>query len=349
MSRRSFLKAAAATAVVAVAGGAGGAFVARELASETAAAPSFVAIADQATRPSTVTGAPAAQTTIVDNSDLARQLAAAQADNARLQTELDLAQRRIAELEGRSAVVGDEQSALQAQLASANERIGVLAGLAALYDRLNVDELDDAFRAGLGAVGGAVGNLVDDLPSLGDGIAVGRRALDNVETQLPLVEAGRNWLLNHLARISAAYAAVESMLQAAVERVGPVLSMLAEWVESVLKWLPFGLGNKTAALVDAVGRLLDATPVTVGGAQVNTLAALELWLGRADEAYTPLLDDVVRPLRDQVLARMDGALVKADAVQQTVRQELADPLTTALERQRAVRAEIADYRNRHGV
>jgi flagellar motor protein MotB len=347
-TRRAFLKAAVATAAIATTG-VGATLVGRELLNQQAAPASPVFTVSNPPASSGVFSTPLPPLQIGDNSELARQLAASQVEVARLQSELALAQQRIVALEQGNSASGDQQGRLQNELSAANERVGVLAGLVALYERATSADLDSRVRNGLHAVGTAVGSLTDDLPSLGESLAAGRQALNRVESQVPLVEAGRRWLLDHLARIMVAYTLVQTMLQAAVDRVGNVLAMLTDWLENVLKWLPSGMQTRTRDLVNAIGTLLDTIPATTSGAQVNLLGALALWLGSVDEERTPMVDDLIRPIRDQLLVRVDGAVAHAATVREKYQNDLAAPVMVALETQQALRDEINAYRTRHGV
>jgi predicted nucleic acid-binding Zn-ribbon protein len=99
-----------------------------------------------------------------DTSDLLARLASAQAENLRLQSELDAAHRRLTSLESANGDTTQANSALQTELASANNRVSLLAGLLALYEQLEDLDLAETVNSGLDAFGLAIDELVGELP-----------------------------------------------------------------------------------------------------------------------------------------------------------------------------------------
>ncbi|MCP4423381.1 MAG: twin-arginine translocation signal domain-containing protein [Chloroflexi bacterium] len=329
VDRRKFLKAAAITAVAAGATGAGAALLKPRSSAPVTATP---------------TALPAVQPVdIVQDqaTDLLAQLAAAQAENVRLQANLAAAQRRLdAQANAPDTVV----QTMSVELESANERIGALAGLVALYEQLDDIDMSDWIEEGMTAVSDAITDLTDDLPSLSDGIAWGRQALTELDDHIPLLEDGRSWLTEQTDKLQRYFEAVEALLEAAVERVGPILQMFAEWVQDILKWLPFGLGQHTSVIMDALTNLLMETPQTVGGMQTNVVAPLDAWLGGDGEV--PLRQNVINPLREDVLTKADQVTAKSTQVKTVYQENIARPVGTAVANRRQVRALIAAYRQK---
>lgn len=342
--RRRFLKAAAATIVTGTALGTGAAFwVDGPDSAATVAVPT-----PRPTFPSAAAGSSPAVPTpaVVVGQETLGQLAAAQAENLRLQAELDAARRRLDGLE--TVVDGgqDARAALQDELAAALERIGVLSGLVALYDRIDDINLPDLLEEGASRIGSAVSELLDDVPQLDEGLAASRRALDQFESDIPLVDAGRRWLATHVSRVHAYYTVVETVLQEGVERLGPFLEMLGEWFQSVLKWLPFGMGRTAATIMAALTDLLAETPFTIAGARDNVQQPLDLWLDDSG-GEMPLMTTLIRPIREQMLDSAESAVAKARHVHDTYVGQLDEPARAALAQHAALRRQIADYRSTH--
>ena len=73
-------------------------------------------------------------------------MAALQAENVRLQADLELAQHRLATQE---TAVGETDTAVQTmstELDAANQQIGILAGLVALYEQLDDADVSDILK-----------------------------------------------------------------------------------------------------------------------------------------------------------------------------------------------------------
>ena len=282
-----------------------------------------------------------------DAGQLVTDLAATKAENARLQSELEAARQRIALLEGSVDDGSSAQNALRMELDSATARVGVLSGLVALYERL--DEVDvGAFVAnGFDEMGAAIGNVVDDIPTLRESLDGGRRLLGELEDQVPLVENARLWLLAQIGRIELIYGTIVVMLQVAAERSGNAIELMAEWLQKVLGWLPFGLGERTTNLINAVTALIDVMPETLRGTNDNVAQALELWLGKADESDVPLVSRVIVPLREQVLDWAEAQLSKTAELRQTYDSKITEPLRLAHENRQRIRDGIEMYRQQY--
>ena len=187
VDRRKFLKAAILTAAAATAGGAGAAVLQNQ--SRTAATQTAVSLP-------TAPVAPAAQTVVnlnPDTADLMARLATAQAENVRLQAALDAAQRNLDSLQGSGSNQG-ELELVRAELGQANERLSLLSGLVALYEQLDGVDIGDAWENGVAAFSTRVDELVAEVPTLSEGIELGRAALDELDDHIPLLENGRFWL-----------------------------------------------------------------------------------------------------------------------------------------------------------
>ncbi len=328
VDRRHFLKAAAVTAVVATAAGAGAAL-----------------LKSRAALPSVAPVMPPVVQTIADGSEqiagLLAQLAAAQAENSRLQTELSAAQRQLA-----AQATGATDTAVQAmsvELEAANKQVGLLAGLVALYEQLDAVDVTDWVEEGIDTVTAAITELVDDLPSLNEGVAIGRQALAELDAHIPLLENGRSWLTHQTDRLHDYFAGVEALLETAVEQAAPFLQMFSEWVQNILKWLPFGLGQRTSAIMEAITTLLLETPATISGLQTNVAEPLDVWLGSGSGAV-PLRQNLVKPLQEQVLIKATHVAEKTSRIQAIYRENVARPVGTAVINRRQIRALITAYR-----
>lgn len=344
VSRRGFLKVAAATAVAATATGAGAALLKKPTQSLPAASvPQTAPVAPVSPVTQAVTHANGETGT-----DLLARLAEAQAENVRLQAALDAAQRRLESLQQVNDDNDSTAETLTMELQSANQRVSVLSGLVALYEELEEIDVSDTVDQGLAAVSTTLADLLEKVPTLTEGIEIGQQALANVEMHIPLLENGRSWLVSHLDRLQAYFDAVANLLEKAVDTVGPFLQMLNQWFQDVLKWLPFNLGQRASEVMQALTDLLAETPHTISGLNTNIIQPLDVWLG-GETDDVPLRQNLIKPMREQVLARASETASQAQQVDTVYQTELAEPVQRAIDSRRAIRQQIAEYRQQHEV
>lgn len=339
VSRRKFLKAAALTAVAATATGAGAAFYNQS----QPVAPVVSSVSNGVGQ--TVTTA----VTTTDNTDLFTRLAAAQAENVRLQAALDASQSQLVSLQQNNQTAASGSEAIAVELGQANEQIGILAGLVALYEQLDAVDVETAVDQGLNAVSSSIETMLAEMPTLAESIEIGKQALQNFEAELPLLDNGRIWLIDHLGKIDGYFQAVEQLLSQAVDRVGPFLQMLNDWFESVKKWLPFGIGQTAAAVMQSITSLVMETPNTIHGLDTNITQPLNLWLERDQNNEMGLHRSLIKPLRDGLMPKADGTVSKVQQVDVTYKTVLKEPVETAVASQRVIRNLIAEYRSQYSV
>ncbi len=342
VSRRQFMRAAALTAVAATATGAGAAFYNQALSAPSTATVSHVS---NTTLPAVGTAVPANTTA----TDMFTRLAAAQAENVRLQAALDAAQRQLTSLQQNNQTATDSSQAIAVELGQANEQIGILAGLIALYEQWAGVDVETAVENGFTNFTGEVETMLAEMPSLSESIQMSRQALENFEIQVPILDNGRLWLIDHLSKIEGYFQTVERLLSEAVDRVGPFLQMLNDWFESLRKWLPFGIGQTAATVMVSITDLIMETPNTLNGLDTNITQPLNVWLNRDQNNETALHQTLIKPLRDDLMPKADTAVAKAQQINETYKTALKEPVETAVASQRIIRSLIAEYRQQHGV
>jgi hypothetical protein len=345
VSRRSFLKAAAVTAMAATTTGAGAAMLINKseqatlgqplVAYSVAPSPDFV--------PPTV-----AATTVDSPADLLAQLASAQAENTRLQEALASAQQQLAGLQQANSDTSVASEELTVQLGEANQRVSVLSGLLALYEQLEGVDIGDTVDQGLAAVSTTITDLLNKTPSLSESIEAGQIALAEFENHIPLLENGRNWLYHHAGKLQVYFDAVQSLLEQTVETVGPILEMVNQWFTEIRKWLPFGTGARAAEIVQSFTALLTETPHTISGLDTNIVQPLDVWLAGPDNEK-PLQQKLIKPLREQVFVKAHETISQVQHVDVTYKTHLAEPVRAAVDNRRALRNLIAEYRQQHQV
>lgn len=343
VDRRGFLRAVAATAAAAAGVGSGAAILMRR----GQQAPVTMTVDGPPPLP-VVSAAETATTASGEAAELLSRLASAQAENMRLRAELDAAQRRLGAMETANGDTGQENELLQEELAAANNRVNVLAGLVGLYEQLEDVNLLETIDEGIGSFGETISGLVESLPSLEGGIAAGRQALDNLETEIPLVKGGRTWMEGHLERLRLFYEASERVLDAAVETAGSFLEKLNEWFQNLRKWLPFGVGDTAADVMHALTDLVTETPNTIHGLRRNVADPLDLWLDGEGEEL-PLRKKLVKPIKEQALDPAGAVVTRARETESAYHQKLVEPVQEGIKSRRLVKEEIRAYRKKHNL
>ncbi|MEJ2626312.1 MAG: hypothetical protein P8Z80_17860 [Pseudolabrys sp.] len=331
VNRRKFLKVAAVTAVAATATGAGATLLNSQ----------------KSTLPPSQTFTAAIQKN-GPTEDLIAQLAELQAENARLQADLELANYR---LNAQETAVTETDTAVQTmagELDAANQQIGVWAGLVALYEQLDDADVTALLEESLDAVSTAISDAVNELPGLSEGVALGRQVLAELDDQIPLLANGRSWLETQTDKMQRYYTAVEALLETAVEQAGPFLQMFNEWVQKILKWLPFNLGERTSTIMDALTTLLLETPQTLTGLYTNVTEPLAAWVGSPD-AEAPLRQKLINPMREQMLTPADTVVAKTAQVKTVYEENMVRSVETAVGARQQIRNLIQSYRQQHQI
>lgn len=351
VSRRNFLRNLAISALAATTAGTSAAYLARDWKHGSASQPLITQLPAAPTSFPAVPAVQSAQSVVRahnDASEIMARLAESQAENMRLQATLEATKRELDSLlvtnNGNRSATED----LSIKLAGANEQIGVLGGLVALYEQLDDVDISDTIQLGMATVSGSISDLLDQTPALRQGIELGQQALAEVEEHLPVLEDGRLWMDAQVNKLGAFYETVELVLQSVLESVGSFIEMVDNWFEGVRKWLPFGLESKAANVVQALSALVAETPQTINGLDTYVAQPLDMWLKREENAPR-LQRTLIKPIREQVLAQANETINRAQTVQTTYQDQLLLPVELSAANRATVRQQIADYRQQHQV
>lgn len=349
VSRRNFMRNLGIAFLAATTAGTGAAMISKEWQKPiTAAAP---IIRELPPIPTAVPAVQSAQTVVTahnDASELLQRLAESQAENLRLQAALEAAQRDLESLVTTNDGNRSATEELSLKLAGANEEIGVMGGLLALYKQLDDVDVTDTIQNGMSAVAASITDLVEQTPALSEGIQIGQQALAEVEQHLPVLEDGRIWLDAQANKLGAFYETVELVLQSVIDSVGSFLDMVEAWFSNVQKWLPFGIGEKAANVVNSFSALIAETPHTISGLDTYLAQPLDHWLAQEDGSPR-LHQKLIKPVREKVLVEANETINRAQLVQTAYLEQMAVPVQARLANRELVRHQIAEYRQQHQV
>jgi hypothetical protein len=281
------------------------------------------------------------------SAEMFKRLASAEAENVRLQAQLNSAKRRLESKQNSIASQANSESeSLLAQLDDMSLQVGVLSGLVALYNQLDHLDLDQVVTDGLAAVDTALDDLIEGLPTISEGIEMGQAALDDLEDQIPILEDGREWLEQQLADVDQYYSVIERALDRAVEGGGSFLNRLEEWFQGILKWLPFGIGRRAADVMEAISDLTSGIPDWLQGTDDKIAQPLAGLLEKKD-GQPAVHRKIITPLRKGALEPAAKALDDTQNLKTTYSQYLAAPTRWNMERKQALLASIREYRETH--
>ncbi len=288
--------------------------------------------------------------------NLRSEVVGLQAENFRLQTQLASTQGQLELIDN----ANDQQYGSQvepwrlqlddanSQIASLGGQVTLLAGLIELYEHLDAVDLANVAGEGLATVSSLLTGVITEVPAVAEGIEAGQKALDDFEEQIPSLEEGQRWLIEQVEALNAYYSALETALQSSVELAGTFLQKLNRWFQDILKWLPFGLGDRAAITMNALADLLERVPETIEGAQTRVAGPLNLWLER-DGQDTRLHKQLIKPVRNSALDRASRTVSQVEALDSIYQSRLVEPVIAAAEQQQLIREQIVTYRQNNLV
>ncbi len=282
--------------------------------------------------------------------DMLARLATAEAENTRLRAALDAAERRLSIAEGDGEAAGGEIELLRGELASANSRAGLLAGLVALFEQLETVDVEGTVSKGINRVAGYFADLALELPELTDSLMDGELALDWFEEELPALVSARSWLGEQLGRLALTWDLVNVVLRETLEKVDPVLDLIQAWFDKLLGWVPFEWGRRARGVMSALFGLMEETPRTIEGGQREVMVSLDKWFkpeaGQADPAIRTRL---FTPLRERTIRSARRAVDQVGSVQKSFQQDLVAEMARAAADRQEIRRQITRYRQEKGI
>lgn len=251
-------------------------------------------------------------------------LTAMTADRDRLSTELDAA----------NAEVGD----LRVQLSDALAELEDLRRVNGLWQTLDDIGLDGVVEAALEAAGGALSGVMVVISALGTGIAIAQSVLNGFRSLLPGPQAGIRWLTQQNGGLATSLDWLAEQVQEAVEPAASFAALIADFVLWVLDRLPFGVGSRARAGMEAMELVVRDLPDMVQGISDDVLDPLAEWF--SDDEDENLAGTLLTPIEDKLLEPARTARDKVETFETVFEDELAAPLRAALAERRALRDEL---------
>jgi hypothetical protein len=268
--------------------------------------------------------------------------------SADLQAELDAALGQVDSLTTELAAYKTRTADLEAQLASTEGRVGLLGGLLALYNQLDELALDDVVEGGLDELGFWIDQALSHVPILRRGLATADRLLGQLEASLPSIEDGIGWLQGVVNRLADALQVMEDSLEETVEPLQPLASKLADFVDKILGWLPFGVGKRVQRGLEGILAVLTHIPELVRSMDSLVLAPLGDWFSGDDE-QPAIQSGLIKPVKEDALRPAERLAADVEVVDKQLAEKLADPARARMSARKPVREEIRRYREQYGL
>lgn len=346
ISRRAFLKALGlTTAGLAIGGGAA-------LGADTLAQAAQVA-AQTADRARTlenqlVTAEAGARQATQDLADLRAQLQAALEANARLAADLSAAHTREHTLNTELAHITTNLRQTEATLASHREQLGAAHSLIQLFDELEATGLDATVQTGLAAALGGLVTATALAPTVRAGTAAARALLDDLETVRQNINTALSWLGDQMVQLKVSLFGVEQAGQAwaAGAALGGAVQAFAQFAQAILRWVPFGWGQKATTALTATQNQLEKSHTLAREANDNFFGVAARHFANTPHNLTHTIAD---PVRTQALAPAEALSQAVENAHLTLETQLAQPTRATLEQRAHLRARLAQFRAQHGL
>lgn len=253
---------------------------------------------------------------------------------------------QIGQLNAQLAALTAERDQLLGELAQANNDLAdALAqiedqrALNELWQQLDNVGLDVLIAGALAVVGPLVTGMVNIAVLLRSGLTTAQNAVDNFIAALPGPQVSIPWLKQRIATLATSLEWLGEQMQEAVEPVEPLAQLVANFVLWVLERLPFGIGAKAEAGLQAMRDVIASLPPLVEGITGSVLDPLAEWFGEDKERN--LLGILLDPVREKAFAPAHDLLERITAFHAAYREQLAAPAEAALAERAAIREQIA--------
>lgn len=247
---------------------------------------------------------------------------------------------------GELAQASNDLNEAGAQLAEALAQLEEQRALNELWQQHDSVGLDDLLIAAFVLLNPALLSVMNFIAILRAGLSRGQGALDAFVAALPGPQQGIAWLKTRVSTLAASLDWVIEQVQEAIEPVEPFAQMIANFVIWVLERLPFGIGAKAEAGLEAMQTVITGLPEMVEGINTTVLDPLADWF--AGDEQRSLAGILLNPIVDNVFEPAGDVLEQVTSFDTTYQAQLATPVQQALDRRAAIREQIREVQARIG-
>lgn len=263
---------------------------------------------------------------------------------------------RIGEIEAALAAMTADRDRLAEELARTNDDLTLVRGdlddaqveleeqrrLNTLWEQLDAIGLDDLLDTALLLAGSALVRVLQVIVLLRTGIAAAQAVLNGFVAVFPGPQAGIRWLGRQVLALASNLEWLGQQIEQAIEPSDSLTAMVAEFVLWVLDRLPFGVGSRAQAGLEAMQTIVNDLPDLLAGLNDDVLDPLADWFG-ADEERN-LLGALVDPVVENAIEPGESVLEAVGEFETVYKENLVDPVQGALAQRAALRDEIESVR-----
>jgi hypothetical protein len=245
----------------------------------------------------------------------------------------------------RQAADAERQAASEA----ADTELARLLGLLDLQEQLEKIDLDGILGTGMAALALPLAAVAQGAEVLKSGLEWAEQAVLSLREALPTARQALLWLEN---RVSAVAEGIEKLQTDIGDALGKasnnaIVSALKDFASMILDNLPFGLGDKFRGVLDGLVGLVTSVDELVTGINTHFLEPVrDQWFAEEGKGIGAALAD---PLVEHVLDPLESHLADLSTMADTWQKKLVGPTEHALAERAKVRAEIARYKEEHGL
>ncbi len=241
---------------------------------------------------------------------------------------------------------GSEIEQLKARIEELETQNDDLSSLNSLWQALDDVGLDTLVASAVGVVGTALVNAMKVVDLLRIGLAKGQLAISSFLSALPGPQAGFIWLQGQIKALGINLDDLSEKVQEAVEASGKLASQVAEFVLWVLDKLPFGIGNKARAGMEAMQLIVSDLPELVDGITDDIFDPLLVWFSKDDDGN--LAGILLDPINNHIIEPAENVLAELKQFQTDYEEKLSSPVNNAIAQRKSIRGDIEEYQARIG-
>ncbi len=234
------------------------------------------------------------------------------------------------------------------ELTAAQAEILKLKGLLTLYEALERVGLDAIAELGIDTMAALLEGVEGGTRLLKRGVERVEEALDSFSGLFPTIRDGIAWAESLVSSLSDKLARLEETIGSVVDRASPLTDALGEFFNFLLGLLPDSIETSVRDTLARVEAVITSIPEAVEGLNTRLLTPLrENWFG--DEAAQKLETTLIEPITTGLLDPLEAHLEALADLFDEWEANLAQPIREALEERRAIREQIARYREEKGI
>jgi hypothetical protein len=226
-------------------------------------------------------------------------------------------------------------------------QVAALQTLLTLYEMMDRVGLDRLIITAILAIGFSVEGLKGGATALRNGLDLISTLLDRFEAVVPRIIAGIQAAEEVVQTVNRQIQRLEEMFGAVLQETAPFTEAVDQFVQTLLGYLPFGIGERISKTLQGMGEVVGFLPATARLLGDQLLTPMRTWFPKEGEG--DLRTALFAPTRTEVLEPARSLLDNVVYLAEQWNQELSKPIEDAVAQRHAVRLQIAEYKREHNI